>query len=226
MSCYNWERGTIIIPKDQWPNFRTKLITAWNESQTALFTQAVEAHNLASEKAKGKRGTNRQNEILSAIASYCKGTYNSSGWYGGNDPELFHSIRELILSLESNKSYILVSPKKSSLKIYPTSKSATIDLPDATITLDNDSHSITWNVEENNRAVEHARSHPIAKKLFSLLNLVEWKRGSGGKIIGNDEYNRDSEYEGGGANYVTDNYGPSVKTSEGKSSKKNLPPWW
>lgn len=221
MSCYEWETGTIIIPKDQWSNFRSELIKSWNDSQTSLFDQAVKAHALASEKAKGKRGTNRQNEILSAIAAYCNGKYND-GWFSGSNPELFGDISSLILKWEGthpNKTATLISPKKSDLQIFPITKSASFNLPDATIRLDNDLHSVTWDVPENNRAREHARNHPLGKKLFKLLNGITWKRGSGGDIIGNDEYNRDADYEGGGANYVTLSFGPATKS---KSSNLKL----
>lgn len=52
------------------------------------------------------------------------------------------------------------------------------------------------------------RGHPLATVLFRLLNKVQWTRGSGGEIVGNDEYNRDSTHVGGGSNYVKDSWGP------------------
>ena len=62
---------------------------------------------------------------------------------------------------------------------------------------------IYWNVDENNHARDHAHDHPVAKALFRLLKTVKWTRGTGGTLVGNDEYNRESDCEGGGGNYVT-----------------------
>jgi len=49
---------------------------------------------------------------------------------------------------------------------------------------------------------------------------VEWTRGSGGTIIGNDEYNQDSDAVGGGGNYVCYEFGPRKKVKQ-----KPLPSW-
>lgn len=67
---------------------------------------------------------------------------------------------------------------------------------------------VTWEVPDNNHACDYGRDHPLAKKLFELLARVKWTRGSGGKIIGNNEYNRDDDNEGGGGNYVVQEFGP------------------
>src|SRR5690606_40658386 len=44
--------------------------------------------------------------------------------------------------------------------------------------------------------------YPRGKAFENALRKVMWVRGTGGKLVGNDEYNRDSRYEGGGANYA------------------------
>jgi hypothetical protein len=64
-----------------------------------------------------------------------------------------------------------------------------------------------WSVSENNRAVEDARESPVGRAFFGALRRVEWTRGSGGTLWGNDEYNQEGYGEGGG-NYVTAEYGP------------------
>ena len=66
-------------------------------------------------------------------------------------------------------------------------------------------------MEENNRSRERANAHPIARRFWSEINKVRWTPTTGGFIIGNDEYNRDSESVGGGGNYITQAYGPLGK---------------
>jgi hypothetical protein len=79
---------------------------------------------------------------------------------------------------------------------------------EARLTLEEATRTLRWNVSENNHAVEYAWAHPMGRALARALASVTWTRGSGGTFIGNDEYNRDSECEDGGANYVTRGYGP------------------
>lgn len=107
------------------------------------------------------------------------------------------------------------SPQKPKKKDFPklaSTKVKTLTADEARLSFNHIAKSVTWSVNENNRAVESARRTWLAQALFSALDRVAWTRGSGGKIIGNDEYNRDSDYEGGGGNYVTKEYGPNVKT--------------
>ena len=73
------------------------------------------------------------------------------------------------------------------------------------------SRSVSWRVEENNHARDTAREHHMGRAFFAALSKVEWVRGTGGTIVGNDEYNRDSEYDGGGGNYVTGSFGTESK---------------
>jgi hypothetical protein len=87
-----------------------------------------------------------------------------------------------------------------------------ISFDDGCITLDYKTHCVCWDVPENNRASEHARDELVARALFRALEQIKWVRGSGGTIVGNDEYNRDSRGVGGGGNYEVAYYGPPRKT--------------
>lgn len=80
---------------------------------------------------------------------------------------------------------------------------------EATITLVG--NTVTWDVPENNHAPERAHSHPMAASLFGFLRTVRWTARSGGAIAGNDEYNRDADYAGGGGNYVVEAFGKSTR---------------
>lgn len=81
----------------------------------------------------------------------------------------------------------------------------------STIRTDADNTTVFWNVYEGNHACEEARKHETAKALFRALDRVVWTRGSGGDIVGNDEYNRDSCSLGGSGNYLVTRYGPQKK---------------
>lgn len=233
MSCDNWERGTITIPSAAWAGFRSSLIKAWNDNQTATLNLAKRSFEAATVAGKGKRGKSRQDAMLAAIAKTCGGSINSygdfdsriSGWGSGYaerneaNVENWETVTRLLGydRWSRSETFKLHAPKAKDLATFPTSKSCTIRLPDACVTFDNDKKAVTWHVSENNRAVEHANEHWFAKKLFAALGKITWTRGSGGQIVGNDEYNRDSDYAGGGANYVTHDY--HMKTAAEKKAE-------
>jgi len=209
MSCYNWERGTVIIPTKEWAKFRTTLIKAWNDREEQRLEKAKKLHGQITLKLKGKRGSKRQEALREFHDQYLN--------YHASD---FATI-EMVVDCKwegGKRSYELKGlPKKKDAKILPTSKDADIYLEDASIHLRNKTRTVAWDVGENNRAVERAHEHPIAKKLFTLLSQITWTRGTGGKIVGNDEYNRESDYDGGGSNYVTKDY--HMLTAKEKKAK-------
>ncbi len=200
MSCYNWERGTITIPTKEWAKFRTALIKAWNTDQLSKLDRAKKAHADLTAAIKGKRGKKRGEALAKAVEA--RFTRKRRGFM----EEVDDDVRHLIVDGWGENMTLKPLPKKKDFKILPTSKSCALHLDEATIILKNETRTVTWDVAENNRAVERAREEKIAKVLFRLLDKITWTRGSGGKIIGNDEYNRDADYDGGGANYVTAEY--------------------
>lgn len=199
MSCYEWERGTIIIPAKDWAGFRKGLLEAWNKRQLELLERARRAHARLKEATRGKRGNKRAEALRGAIERHV-----------GND----ESVRDLVLDYDHAKRCHAVKgsqPKKKDLQLFAVSKDATIRLPDANVFFTNGGRAVTWEVPENNRARQHARDHWLARKLFERLARITWTRGSGGKIIGNDEYNRDGDDVGGGGNYLVTEYSPQAQ---------------
>lgn len=212
MSCYEWERGTIKIPAAEWAAFRKGLIQKWNEQLEKDFDLACKAHDAAKAAAKGKRGDNRTVAMLDAVARLCDGKWDPRwNFYEGRNRDLFDRIDAQVFkrvwdAQGRNLTRTLTKPKKSALEILPVTKGATLHIGEASITLDNETKTVTWDVPENNHAVETARAHWMAKHLFFALDRIKWTARSGGKIVGNNEYNRDSANVGGGGNYLVQDY--------------------
>lgn len=113
----------------------------------------------------------------------------------------------------------LTAPKRASLDLKKVSQSASLETSDFSVGLVNETRTVVWNVPENNHARESAHAHWFAKKLFTALSRIEWTRGTGGAIVGNDEYHRDSDYEDGGGNYLVLRFGPKDKRPNANSQR-------
>ena len=218
MSCYSWQRGTITIPAAAWAKFRKGLLTKWNEKQETLFADAKRAHVAIKAAVKGKRAAARQEAMTDALHRHCGHRKSTWGWENEND-ERYTALFALVFAREGWSGPVtLQTPKKSALDLKPVSKDAAINLPDARVSFCNAGKTVTWDVEENNRAVEHAHEHWFAKALFAALGRIEWTRNSGGTIVGNDEYNRDRDYEGGGGNYTTHEFSAAKQKADRKAA--------
>ena len=196
MSCYEWERGTIVIPAKEWAGFRKGLLEAWNKRQLALLERAKRVHASIKDAVKGKCGPGRASALRSAIERHI-----------GQD----EGMHGLVLVYDDAKWCSVLrggQPQKKDLDLCAVSKDAEISLPDAHVSLRNKGRMVTWDVGENNHARDHAHKHWFAELLFQKLDMITWTRGTGGKILGNDEYNRDEggDHEGGGGSYVTREY--------------------
>ena len=216
MSCYEWEKGEIVLPKGEWAPFRKVLIKDHNDQLMQTFELAVQTHAKVVEACKGTRGDNRVRVQREAWEKLSNSMPDS----------LRRDVYELIFKRPDSGAWErteLILPKKKDLGLLPLTSDCAINLQDASIYIRNDSHTVKWVVPENNRACEHARRHPTAQRLFTLLHQVKWIRGSGGTIVGNNEYNRDSDDEYGGGNYVVERYGPE---SAAEKRLKNMPYYW
>ena len=204
MSCYEWERGTIKIPSARYADLKKKVRETHNKTITARYERLLKIHAIVKVALKGKRGLDLATLLRdwdSASSYYdLKVPYNypTSDDTNWSDSEKLVKVNKLVLPLK---------------KDFPLANSSTkeFDADDAYMVFDDKTRTVYWSVSENNRARDRAHDHPVAKALFGTLNKITWTRGSGGKIVGNDEYNRDTDYEGGGGNYVTYSFGPPEK---------------
>lgn len=135
MSCYEWERGEIVIPARQWASF------------------------------------------VADVA--------------GDKP---------------------VADAKGNIEIQCKEEDGAIG--EATIRLLPAKRLVVWDVPENNHARDHGRRTVEARRLFKALDRIDWKRGSGGDITANDEYHREDQSAGGGANFLVESYGPNKRKSK------------
>lgn len=192
MSCYNWCGGTIKIPAKKWSAFRKAVIAAHNSWNEQSFEIARDLHAKIKLDSKYKRNYSYHDKVFDAV-------------YNGNlsVPNHFKNLVYRSLLSGSYPTLKLKLPKKSD---FPKATLKTQDY--GYFTLNHTSKSISYHVDENNRAVEEAAADPFVKQVFQLLNRMAWTRNSGGTIVGNDEYNRDCSYEGGGGNYVVHRFGP------------------
>ena len=200
MSTYEWESGSIKIPAKEWSKFRTTIIKASNDLKIRGFELAKALYP----KVKKTKPENQWTDVLYTVFEAERIS---------SEDERYDIVRSLLYSYDPElRKQVLRRPMKSNLGLLPTSKSCNVRCGEACISLNNESKSVIWEVPENNHACDTARAHSLAKEMFRLLNEITWTRGSGGTIIGNDEYNRESDYAGGGGNYVKSEF--SMKASK------------
>lgn len=116
----------------------------------------------------------------------------------------------------SNLDAILINPvtskpRKPLARDFPNATSKTLKFAaglEGRISISTTGPNVGWDVYEGNHAIEYASNSNMGRVFLSLVSKVQWTRGSGGTIVGNDEYNQSILEAGGGANYVTRRFGP------------------
>ena len=214
MSCMNWERGSITVPSKDYSKLRQSVIKHHNERQDAVYKAAETLHNTLKAKGKGRRNfdfATARESLLETLRRNSRLTEDEN-WQ-------VQRMTKLVDGKPKHK------PKKQDLDKHPISRGTTLNLGEASITFIDKRRLVVWDSGENNRQVERANEDPTAIFLFRALNKITWTKGSGGEIIGNDEYNRDNDYEGGGGNYVTKSWKFKTKKereAESRSRRTSL----
>ena len=204
MSIYEWESGKIVLPTKDVAPLKKILRDQVNTFHSDVRAKAVEMHKSAKTTSIKKYGE---------FFGFDKHYYDDS-----KNTMVENVARDVLRNMWEN-----ANAGRGTLHV-PTVADVSLHAPKMTTkdnhfrVLDNQGFDaalihfngrvVAWAVEENNHAVDHAYSAPLARSLFKYLHQIEWTRGTGGHGVGNNEMNTDSDYVGGGANYVAFSYGP------------------
>ncbi|MFW5983441.1 MAG: hypothetical protein ACOCQ4_02985 [bacterium] len=208
MSNYNKEYGHWKLPVKEFIKVRDDIIKEHNDIIDECVRWADNIHDKFQEKAKGLRGKNRYKVLIDIV--------DKNPIKNDIDPQYSVTsklIKEMtnghlnIFDIKAGYAHIddvgLPPLKVSKMKKNnPCLKKMTkrdlkinddlLYLDDFHISFDVKNNIISWNVHENNHAVEHAHEHRLAQRLFRSLNNVKWTNKTGGTLSYMDEYMKDS----------------------------------
>ena len=206
MSCYEWESGSVQFSAKEWGKFRKQVLTEWRTRQESCYQHACDLYDKIKKETKGLRGRSRAEKIEQTMNRH----FIASAIRKGSDEA--DDIQRAVLQYDFGRGeYALVKPKftrKTFGLPVVVSRGRRIGNDGWQMSFNDAERTFSWEVWENNRAVDHAHGNYFVKGVFRRLDRVKWTRNTGGYIVGNNEYNKDDDSPGGGANYVSRSYGP------------------
>lgn len=186
MSCNEWTHGQVILPAAEVSKFWSTLVDAVNAESQRKYDAAQ-----AFWKSLTRKQQTDADEYIKALHNRNVDTYDL------NLPYPYRAREE--------------KPRRAKKTDYqwPTKTTSVLHDSDLSISLDRQTRTVTYNVGENNHAREHAEQSALGRAWERAIREVRWTHGTGGVLLGNDEYNIDggSEYAGGGGSYVVAAYG-------------------
>jgi hypothetical protein len=191
MSKYERERGDYIIPSSEWAGLKRKIRERYNRMQQDRYELAERIHERIDQK-----GEDFSEAFKGETESYSRSVFGGRSKYPRYDgPSLPDPDRSKIKQELYRKDHgRLLTPRK---KAFPkkTNRDTSFKLDmigRPVVSLSNESRRVRWHVSENNRAVEDAREHPVAKAFFAALADISerdaWTRRSGGSIKYSNDY--------------------------------------
>jgi hypothetical protein len=236
MSTYEWEAGTIKIPSAEWAKTKTAIREAVNRRQSALLAVAEKAHAELVEKLPEMKKQRRNGTLnlwdfertLDKIVQRHMEIYKAGlrGHVRVFDEFDHTEILQKIYVTRDPKTWKEITPKlrKPQKKDFPLAGSNvnSFQADNCSLVFDNDARTIGWHVPENNHAREHAHATVLGGAFFAAMKTITWTRGSGGVLVGNDEYNHDlgRENVGAGGSYVTHRFSAEAQKAEKEAERK------
>jgi hypothetical protein len=206
MSRYEWEEGTIILPSAEYADVKREVRSAYNKMMNTLYTVGGKMWEAIREDGASFQEAYKRFAAPKTIDADLANPL----------PEQYQTEWLLKRAMYRKDHDRALKPRRKDL---PRKTNRDVDytppISEWSLRFNNDSRKVLWHVPENNHACEHAHRHPVPQAFFRRMNRVDWTRSSGGKIVGNDEYNRAHRDAGAGANYVKKVYGDDEEAEMG-----------
>jgi hypothetical protein len=214
MSCYEWEEGSVKLSVAEYSKFKKAFMSGMKDVYNKAYDNSVSIYESILSKAKGKRNIDWHDLFNSCrYRNYEVGSYFRRTETKDLDPlELaFNSMFRKKSEGGYTENVRPMKPRKGDFKSAVKGKNPRFGFDEFDISFDDKNRLASWSVEENNHACEHARDHIVGDLFFNVLGKVNWTRGTGGVIVGNNEYNQDDRSAFGGSNTINNSYGPIGK---------------
>lgn len=207
MSRYEWERGEGTLPSGEATRLRKTLRETHNRRRAAALAEAKawwKKNRTSSRKKYGEAldrdtrvpvssgwGAPRKpvlSEDAAGVLREANGSPWEHGWANGTD-------------YQGRQRAALRGPQERdvdrSVGEKATNRTTVFRVDGGEAAISFNGSSVTWEVGENNHAVERAREDPMAQTFFAGLDKVRWTAKTGFRCYGGDEYQRDAEREHG-----------------------------
>lgn len=185
MSCYEWSHGEIVLPSAAFSEVRKAMQDAMYEKWKKAFDDSQRFWKSLTPKQKSDWDAFRK-------ALWERRYDNDTVWLIEGYRRSEKPRRVLRTDID-----------------WPTNRTVDFHESDLSLGFRREKRTIVFSVSENNHAREHAQNTVLKTAFDREMEKVRWTHGTGGVILGNDEYNREAGYEreGGGGSYVVAAYG-------------------
>lgn len=192
----HWDtlHGEIVLPSAEFAAVRQTVQNATNEHQTKVFdeTQAFWKGLTRQEQADPAAYTAALSKYANAKHKDLYAYQDRPSWNRPAKPavteEFLNDVQwRLGLPYGGKPARVL----RSDLPI-PTNRTTSFPAGEGSVSFDKDSNTVRWSTGENRRATEQAHDSVAGTAFFDRLKTVKWTRGTGGVIMGNDEYAADA----------------------------------
>ena len=216
MSRYDWEKGTLKFSNTKsYRDFKKRVTERFMaQIKKDLLNANAALAALKARKPKGSRNFNWHDELFEMLDKRPYALQALRAWRVARF--MTHDKVEQTEPYHQVKYVLRKTPRQLTAKEAGTvsMKTDSLSMDEHGLNFNDKGRTVHWNVSENNHACEEARGSFLGLLVFQELDKVDWGRSGGGVIVGNDEYNRDNDGSGGGANYTKEAYGPAGRKEQ------------
>lgn len=136
-------------------------------------------------------------------------TWSKSSLNEHEQQYIFEMVRSLLSRLVDNPRQIQIADLERGSLRKATSRTTGFDIGfhgECRI----EGRTLYYTVYEERHSIEPTHNHPLGKALFHFLDNLDWTRGTGGLLVGNNEYAQENGRGqiGSGGDYMTAWWGP------------------